>query len=46
MRRVIENLIFQTEASTKYMILNSSGVMLINMEDCEKQVMLQSLFPL
>lgn len=42
MRKVTEKLLFQTERSTKYMIVNSPGVMLPNIKDCEKQEMLQS----
>lgn len=41
-RRVTEELIFQIEGSTKYMILNSPGVMLLNIKDCEKQETLHS----
>lgn len=37
MGRVTDKLIFQTEESTKYMILNSPGVMLLNIKDCENQ---------
>lgn len=37
---VIEKLTFPGERSTNY--VNSSGVMFLNIKDCEKQEMLQS----